>query len=85
MESNNFDKASFEFQMLYGIRRDLQEKLVKEGYRMRVYIPFGPEWYPLLHAPVSRAAGQRHLHRQAVLQELAPWSAITPSKGAYKA
>ncbi len=46
VESNNFDKASFEFQMLYGIRRDLQEKLVKEGYRMRVYIPFGPEWYP---------------------------------------
>jgi proline dehydrogenase len=37
---------SFEFQMLYGIRRDLQESLVKEGYGMRVYIPFGHEWYP---------------------------------------
>ncbi len=36
----------FEFQMLYGIRRDLQEKLVREGWRMRVYIPFGTEWYP---------------------------------------
>lgn len=37
---------AFEFQMLYGIRRDLQEKLVREGWRMRVYIPFGTEWYP---------------------------------------
>ncbi len=36
----------FEFQMLYGIRRDLQEKIVREGWRMRVYIPFGTEWYP---------------------------------------
>ena len=38
----------FEFQMLYGIRRDLQEKLVRDGWRMRVYIPFGTEWYPYL-------------------------------------
>jgi proline dehydrogenase len=37
---------AFEFQMLYGIRRDLQHQLVKEGWRMRVYIPFGAEWYP---------------------------------------
>ena len=37
---------SFEFQMLYGVRRDLQKKLVKEGWRCRVYIPFGTEWYP---------------------------------------
>ena len=38
----------FEFQMLYGIRRDLQERLVSEGYRMRVYVPFGTQWYPYL-------------------------------------
>ena len=37
---------SFEFQMLYGIRRDLQQQLVRDGWRMRVYIPFGTEWYP---------------------------------------
>jgi proline dehydrogenase len=36
----------FEFQMLYGIRRDLQQQLVREGWGMRVYIPFGTEWYP---------------------------------------
>lgn len=39
-------KAAFEFQMLYGIRRDLQKRLVAEGYRMRVYLPFGKAWYP---------------------------------------
>jgi len=40
------DRSSFEFQMLYGIRRDLQDSLVKQGYRVRVYVPFGEEWYP---------------------------------------
>jgi len=38
----------FEFQMLYGVRRDLQERLVRDGYRMRVYVPFGTQWYPYL-------------------------------------
>lgn len=36
----------FEFQMLYSIRRDLQMSLVKDGYRVRVYVPFGRQWYP---------------------------------------
>ncbi len=40
--------SAFEFQMLYGVRRDLQLKLVKKGWRCRVYIPFGKEWYPYL-------------------------------------
>ena len=39
-------KDGFEFQMLYGIRRDLQRSLVDEGYKVRVYLPFGTEWYP---------------------------------------
>ena len=39
-------RDSFEFQMLHGIRRDLQTKLVRDGWRMRVYVPFGTEWYP---------------------------------------
>ena len=38
----------FEFQMLYGVRRDLQEQIVREGYRVRVYVPFGSQWYPYL-------------------------------------
>jgi proline dehydrogenase len=37
---------SFEFQMLYGIRRDLQRKLTRQGYRLRLYVPYGTEWYP---------------------------------------
>lgn len=39
-------KSAFEFQMLYGIRRDLQRSLAKQGFGVRVYVPFGPEWYP---------------------------------------
>jgi proline dehydrogenase len=45
-ESEKIPPSAFEFQMLYGIRRDLQRDLVKRGWRMRVYIPFGTEWYP---------------------------------------
>jgi proline dehydrogenase len=45
---NGISKAAFEFQMLYGIRRDLQEKLVKEGYNVRIYVPYGSQWYPYL-------------------------------------
>jgi proline dehydrogenase len=42
----NIERKHFEFQMLFGVRRDLQRKLVAEGYNVRVYIPFGREWYP---------------------------------------
>ena len=44
--SQGIARDRFEFQMLYGVRRDLQSALVAEGYRMRVYIPFGQEWFP---------------------------------------
>lgn len=43
---HKIDRSRFEFQMLYGVRRDLQRRLVREGYRVRVYVPFGTEWYP---------------------------------------
>jgi proline dehydrogenase len=46
--SERISRDAFEFQMLYGIRRDLQHSLVRDGWRMRVYIPFGTEWYPYL-------------------------------------
>jgi proline dehydrogenase len=42
----NIARDAFEFQMLHGIRRDLQQSLVREGWGMRVYVPFGTEWYP---------------------------------------
>lgn len=44
--SERISRDAFEFQMLHGIRRDLQQSLVRDGWRMRVYIPFGTEWYP---------------------------------------
>ena len=53
--SEKIPPEAFEFQMLHGIRRDLQQKLVREGWRIRVYIPFGTEWYPYL----MRRLGER--------------------------
>jgi len=43
---SGLDRSAFEFQMLYGVRRDLQRELVAEGFGVRVYVPFGTEWYP---------------------------------------
>jgi proline dehydrogenase len=45
-ESRGISREHFEFQMLYGVRRDLQRNLVRDGYKVRVYVPFGTEWYP---------------------------------------
>jgi proline dehydrogenase len=46
--AHGIDRGRFEFQMLYGIRPDLQRELAAEGYTMRVYVPYGPYWYPYL-------------------------------------
>ncbi|HEU4680646.1 MAG TPA: proline dehydrogenase family protein [Gemmatimonadales bacterium] len=48
VERRNIGAERFEFQMLYGVRRDLQARLRQAGYNMRVYIPFGTQWYPYL-------------------------------------
>src|SRR6476660_3743222 len=45
-QQQGIGKEAFEFQMLYGIRRDLQRQLAKDGYNMRVYVPYGKHWYP---------------------------------------
>jgi len=45
-QKEGIGKEAFEFQMLYGIRRDLQEQLARDGYNMRVYVPYGKHWYP---------------------------------------
>jgi proline dehydrogenase len=45
-QRNGIGKDAFEFQMLYGVRRDLQRQLAKDGYNMRVYVPYGKHWYP---------------------------------------
>jgi proline dehydrogenase len=46
MRAQGISKDAFEFQMLYGVRRDLQEKLARDGYNVRVYVPYGKHWYP---------------------------------------
>ncbi len=48
VRDHGIGKDAFEFQMLYGIRRDMQENLVRRGYNMRVYVPYGSQWYPYL-------------------------------------
>jgi proline dehydrogenase len=60
----NYGPERFEFQMLYGIRRDLQAALVKEGYRVRVYVPFGKQWYPYF----MRRLGERPANVAFVLK-----------------
>jgi proline dehydrogenase len=54
----------FEFQMLYGIRRDLQTRLVEDGYRLRIYVPFGREWFPYF----MRRLGERPANVQFVVR-----------------
>src|SRR5919197_2621490 len=56
----------FEFQMLYGVRRDLQARLVRDGYRLRVYIPFGREWFPYF----MRRLGERPANVGFVLRAI---------------
>jgi proline dehydrogenase len=67
--ARNLPRDAFEFQMLYGIRRDLQRRLVAEGYRLRVYVPFGIAWYPyymrrLAERPANVVFLLRNLFRQ---------------------
>jgi proline dehydrogenase len=66
-KSKGYANDRFEFQMLYGIRRDLQMSLVKEGYRVRVYVPFGQQWYPYF----MRRLGERPANVAFVLRGIA--------------
>ena len=61
--------ADFEFQMLYGIRRDLQQRLVAQGYKLRVYVPFGGAWYPYLMRRMAERPANLFFIVNAVLQE----------------
>jgi proline dehydrogenase len=63
-------KDRFEFQMLYGVRRDLQEQLVKDGYRMRVYVPYGTQWYPYLMRRLAERPANVAFITGNVLREL---------------
>src|SRR6266550_3576559 len=59
----------FEFQMLYGIRRDLQARLRREGYRVRVYVPFGEEWYPYFMRRLAERPANVMFVLKSVLRE----------------
>lgn len=63
-KKKGYAQDRFEFQMLYGIRRDLQASLVNEGYRVRVYVPFGKQWYPYF----MRRLGERPANVAFVLK-----------------
>ena len=65
-KAENLPPAAFEFQMLHGIRRDLQQKLVHDGWNVRVYIPFGTEWYPYF----MRRLGERPANALFVIKNL---------------
>ncbi len=60
----------FEFQMLYGVRRDLQDRLVEEGYRLRVYVPFGTQWYPYLMRRLAERPANVAFLTGSMLREL---------------
>jgi len=62
----NIDPSKFEFQMLYGIRRDLQDSLVSAGYNVRVYVPFGDSWYPYF----TRRLAERPANALFILKSL---------------
>jgi proline dehydrogenase len=64
VSDRGYGKDRFEFQMLYGIRRDLQAALVAEGYGMRIYVPFGRQWFPYF----MRRLGERPANVAFVLR-----------------
>ncbi|HSY34029.1 MAG TPA: proline dehydrogenase family protein [Verrucomicrobiae bacterium] len=68
--AKQISKDDFEFQMLYGVRTDLQRRLVKDGYRLRIYIPYGRDWFPyfmrrLAERPANVAFFARNLLRRS--------------------
>ena len=61
----------FEFQMLYGVRRDLQERLVRDGWRLRVYVPYGTQWYPYLMRRLAERPANLWFITGSILKETA--------------
>lgn len=70
-KANAIPTDRYEFQMLYGVRRDLQEQLVREGYRMRVYVPFGTQWYPYLMRRLAERPANVAFITGSVMAEMA--------------
>lgn len=66
------ERARVEFQMLYGIRRDLQRRLASEGYPLRVYVPYGAEWYPYLTRRLAERPANLWFFVSSLARELRP-------------
>lgn len=64
--------SAFEFQMLYGVRRDIQQRLVADGYNLRVYVPFGEAWYPYLMRRLAERPANVFFIANSVLREVLP-------------
>ena len=72
VENEKISRERFDFEMLFGVRRDLQLRLVREGYRVRVYLPYGKEWYPyLVRRLAERPANIGFFVRSLVTEALA--------------
>jgi proline dehydrogenase len=68
---HGIERSRFEFQMLYGVRRDLQEQLARDGYRLRVYVPFGTQWYPYLMRRLAERPANLAFMTGNILREFA--------------
>ncbi len=79
-EKESISKERFEFQMLYGVRRDLQAQLVDQGYNVRVYIPFGESWYPYLMRRLAERPANLLFMTGSVLKE-SPLGRLWPRNG----
>ena len=68
-EKEGIGAERFEFQMLHGVRRDLQQELRKRGYNVRVYVPFGESWYPYLMRRLAERPANMLFFAGSVIQE----------------
>jgi proline dehydrogenase len=68
-QHENISADRFDFEMLFGVRRDLQLQLVAEGYRVRIYLPYGQEWYPYLVRRLAERPANLGFFVRALLSE----------------
>jgi len=81
--ANGIANDRFEFQMLYGVRRDLQDQLVEDGYRVRVYVPFGTQWYPYLMRRLAERPANIAFMTGNIVKEMFGGRSKTPRVGAH--
>jgi proline dehydrogenase len=77
-QEDGIGKDKFEFQMLHGVRRDLQNQLVEDGYNVRAYVPFGEHWYPYLMRRLAERPANMLFFAGSVVKE-SPLSFLWPS------